>query len=346
MYNSQLNGILSAGLVLTFSIVLLFPIAAHAQFPRFKPTTIEYDTTFLDRSPSKWSVRLYSVTKYQQFKLNSRSTDATLRYAPNKFYGTGAGFSFNRLNLDLGFNAFKSNPHDDSENESRAFDFIGSLYSGQHLFEIYLQQSIGMFGWLNTGGDIILPGTDTTIAYREDISAFNFGVDYNLLFNSKKITFGSLIGTEIQKKSAGGAMAGLFFSAYDLHADSSIVPSAYAGIFEDHSEVTDAFVFNIGMSGGYAYTIVFPLHLYLTLSLAPGFSFSRSELKAHDEWYAAGHPVNLSFKLISRGAIGYGGKKVYGVLSLVNDKSFINISNKNYFIQDMGKVKLVFGYRI
>ncbi|MEO6167953.1 MAG: DUF4421 family protein [Chitinophagales bacterium] len=345
MLKHQLNSIFRVSLLLALPIVLLFPISANAQFPRFKPTTVEYDTAFLNRSPSKWSIRLYSVSKYQQFKVNSRSTDASLKYAPNKFYGTGLGVSYNRLNLDVGFNAFKSRPHDDSEHESRAFDFIGSLYSGQHLFEIYLQQSIGMFGWLNTTGDIIFPVGDTTIAYREDISAFNFGVDYNLLFNSKKITFGSLIGTEIQKKSAGGVLAGLFFSSYDLHADSSIVPAEYASIFEDHSEFTDAFVFNIGLSGGYAYTIVFPLHIYLTLSLAPGFSLSRSELKSHDEWYVAGHPVNLSFKLISRGALGYGGKKVYGVLSLVSDRSFLNISNKNYFMQDIGKLKLVFGYR-
>ncbi|MBK9732339.1 MAG: DUF4421 family protein [Chitinophagaceae bacterium] len=307
---------------------------------------VVYDTSFLNRAPSRWSIRLYSITKYQQFRMYSGSTEAGLRYAPNKFYGIGGGVSYNRLNLDLAFHSIANKPQNDSEHESSTFDFIGSLYAGQHLFEIFLQQSKGMFGSYEKSAAVTSTINDTTIGYRPDITAFNMGVDYNFLFNSNKLTFASLIGTEIQKKSAGGPMAGLFFSSYNLHADSSIVPAVYASVFEDHGELTDINTFNIGLSAGYAYTFVFPLHFFFTIALTPGFSFSRSEVKAYNEWYVAGNPVKVSLKLITRGALGYNGKKFYGILSMVNDQSLINISNENQFQQDLGKIKFVVGYRI
>ncbi len=331
-------------LLLCFSIQSAMPV--FAQLPRFKPTNIIYDTSYLNRTPSKWSIRLYTITKYQQFRLYSGSTSATLRYAPNKFLAIGGGASYNRLNLDLAFYSFANTPQNDHTHESKTFDFIGSLYTGQHVFELFLQQSTGMFGWLYKQGGILPSAADTIIPFRPDINTFDVGADYHFLFNSEKITFASLIGTEVQKKSAGGALAGVNFSSFNLHADSSIVPAAWSDIFEDHAEFTHLNVFNLGLSGGYAYTFVLPLHLFITLSIAPGISFTRSEVYANNEWYIAGDPVKVSLKLISRGGFGYSGKKVYGILSLVNDQILINLNNKNHFQEDLGKVKLVFGYRI
>lgn len=331
--------------ILGMAFLWLFVLPAKGQTKLFKSTVYDYDTAYINRAPSLWSIRLYSVNKYQLFRVNSRSTDASLHYAPNRFYALGIGGSYQRINLDLGVSAFVSKPQNDPVNKSRVFDFIGSLYAAQHLLEFYLQNGNGMFGWLRNNGNPAFPA-DTIIPYRHDINAFNFGLDYNYLFNSRKITMGTMIGTEIQKRSAGGALAGIFFSAYHLHADSSIVPVAYDPVFEDHAQFTDLGFFNLGLTGGYAYNVVLPRHLFLTLSATPGFSLSRSEIKAFNVWYVGGEPVNVAFKLIVRAAFGYGGKKMYGVVTVVNDRTFINFSNKNYFNQDIGKLKLVLGYRL
>ncbi|MBX7107067.1 MAG: DUF4421 domain-containing protein [Chitinophagales bacterium] len=331
-------------LLLCFAMQSTLPVVA--QLPRFKPTTIVYDTAYLNRSPSKWSIRLYTISKYQQFRLYSGSTGASLRYAPNKFLAIGGGASYNRLNLDLAFYSFSNNPQDDNTHESKTFDFIGSLYTGQHMFEIFLQQSTGMFGWLYENGGILPSAADTLIPFRPDINAFNVGADYHFLFNSERMTFASLIGTEVQKRSAGGALLGVNFNSFNLHADSSIVPVGWSAFFEDHGELNQLNIFNLGLSAGYGYTFVFPLHLFLTLSIAPGISFTRSEVYADNAWYVAGDPVKVSFKVISRGGFGYSGNKIYSILSLVNDQSLINLNHKNHFQEDLGKVKLVFGYRL
>jgi hypothetical protein len=318
---------------------------AMAQFTAADFNITEDDTSYIDRAPSKWSIRLYSVLKFQQFGISSNQTNNAIGYAPNKFYAFGMGFSRNALNLDLAFFEIKKNVAGDTVNKSKAFDFVGSLYAKAHLFEAHLHKSTGLYGWINENGGGILASQDIDIPYRPDISITALGINYNYLFNSGKITFGSISGLEIQKKSAGGPMAGVFFSVYDLHADSAIVPVEYDTLFESHTIITDAFMVTAGISAGYAYTFVLPKHFYLTLSLAPGVSVTRGELKANDEWYIGGVPVNISYKLISRGAFGYAGIKFYALISVVNDRNFLNISNDNYYLQDINKSKLVFGYR-
>lgn len=325
-------------------LFILVSLGSYAQFPRFKPPVVNYDTLYLNRSPSKWSIRLYTTSKYQQFRLNSASEKTTYVYQPTKYYGLGAGFTLYRLNLDLAVNAFSSKPGGNTTDKTSQLNFIGSLYSGAHIFEIAVQHEEGFFG--KPRGDGLPDSIATNYRFRDDIRTFNFGVDYNFLFNSKKYSFGSFMGTEIQKKSAGGALVGLFFSNYNLRADSSIIPADYIPYFEEHAVITDANIFALGLTGGYAYTFVFPLHIYLTLSLAPGFSLSRSELKENNEWYTGGTPVNFSPKLISRAAIGYGGMKFYTVATIMSDQSFIMIANKNNFNYDVQKLKLVIGYRL
>jgi hypothetical protein len=341
----MITGTRKTGRVTAISILfMLVTLGSYAQFPRFKPPVVDYDTAFLNRSPAKWSIRLYTASKYQQFRLNSRTEKTTYVYQPTKYYGLGAGFTLYRLNLDLAVNAFSSNPGGNTTDKSKQLNFIGSLYSGPHLFEISVQHEEGFFG--KPRGDGLPDSIDTEFRFRDDIRTFNFGVDYDYLFNSKKYSFGSFMGTEIQKKSAGGALVGLFFSNYNLRADSSIIPADYIPYFEEHTAITDANIFALGLTGGYAYTLVFPLHIYLTLSLAPGFSLSRSELKEDDVWYTGGAPVNFSLKLISRAAIGYGGMKFYTVASVMSDQSFMMIANKNNFNYDVQKLKFVVGYRL
>ncbi len=337
-------------LIKAISLLLLILIIRHgndamAQFSAASINNRETDSTYIDRDPSKWSIRMYSVLKYQQFGVTSGSTNSAFGYSPNKFLEFGMGFSLNGLNLDLAFFDIRNIIQEDTVNTSIAFDFVGSLYAKAHLFEAHLHKSTGLYGWINEDGGGIFASKDIDIPFRPDISITALGINYNYLFNSGRITFGSISGLEIQKKSAGGAIAGVFFSVYDLHADSAVVPEEHEPLFEYHTIVSDAFMVSAGISAGYAYTFVFPKHFYLTLSLAPGVSITRGELKAYGAWYIGGIPVNISYKLISRSAFGYAGKKFYAVISLVNDRNFLNISNDNYYLQDINKSKLVFGYR-
>jgi hypothetical protein len=334
-------------LILFFAIFMIVQMNQQikAQLPRKAPAEINYDTSFLDRSPSKWSLRLYSVSKFQQFYILSNSSNTNLHYTPTINLAVGAGISYNSLNIDLGVSAIFINPESDSSNNSKKFDFIGSLYSGPNLFEIYLQTTEGMYG--STRGRGLSSVLDASrFAYRPDISVFNFGVDYNYLFRWKKFTYGTLIGTEIQKRSTGSPMVGAYFSIYNLHADSSIISKDLSQYFDSHTLITDANIFTLGVDVGYGYTVVLPAHFYLTLSLAPGIGISKSDFKANNTWYEGGNPYNVSFKLVSRGALGYGGRKFYSVLAAVNDKGLTNISHKNYFLTDVTKLKLVFGYRL
>lgn len=332
---------------LLFQVFFVFALTgkqARAQFRPLAPPRLQVDSVYLNNIPSKWSLRLYSVTKFQNFKIHSNTTNAMVQYVPSIGYSIGAGFSYYHLGLDLGLQIVSVSP-DDNAHKSSSFDFIASRYEDHHGLEVYLQNTKGMFGSVSGSG---LPPeiNNATVVFRPDVRTFNIGVTYDYLFNPGKFSLNSINGTVIQKKSAGGAMAGIFFTDYDLRADSSIILNEHVNYFENHTSVSDANLFTLGLNGGYGYTLVMPFHFYFLAAVTPGIAFAKSDLKTDGEWYTGGNPLNVSFKLISRGALGYSGKKIYSVLSLLSDKNFINISNQNYFFQDAVKLKLAVGYRL
>lgn len=306
----------------------------------------EDDSLYLTRLPSKWSIRSYMVLKHQTLAVGSRNTGNAYGYGPNKTNEIGLGFSFYGLNLDLGFYSFKNHPQNDLENESKAFKFVSSLYAKAHLFETGLYKISGYFGSINEDGGGVFFEKDIPIAFRSDMSVTSLTLNYNYLFNSGKVTFGSMTGLEMQKRSAGGPLSGLYLSILDMHADSLLIPPAYESQFDSLANISDAFMLTAGISAGYAYTFVLPRHFFITLSFTPGISLTRSELKSANDWYIGGTPANLSYKLLTRAAAGYSGTKFYSVISLLNDTYLMNISHQNYFVQQMGKYKMVLGYRL
>lgn len=304
------------------------------------------DSLYLNRLPSKWSLRTFMVLKHQAFAVGSRTTSNAYGYSPNKTNEIGLGFSFYGLNLDLGFYSFKHYPQNDRENESKAFKFVSSLYAKAHLFEAGLYKINGYFGAINEAGGGVFFEKDIPIAFRSDISLTSLTMTYNYLFNSGKITFGSMTGLEMQKRSAGGPMSGFYMGILDMHADSLLIPPGYESKFDSLANISDAFMLTAGINAGYAYTFVLPKHFFVTLSFTPGISLTRSELKSGYGWYVGGKPANLSYKLLTRAAAGYSGPKFYTVVSLLNDTYLMNISDQNYFVEKISKYKMVVGYRL
>ena len=196
---------------LTLSVIFLlssFTKVSLAQFPLRKFASRPYDSTYIDRNLPTWSLRIYSVCKYQQFSLINTASNTIAKFRPTYRYGIGLGFSYKQLTLDLGANLFYANTDNNTDHRTKNIDFVASLYTSFNALEINAQRYHGFFEEE--------PGITDSIGrvWRDDIRTFNFGLYYNLVFSSHKFSAASsFLGVERQLKSAGSFFADPHFAS-------------------------------------------------------------------------------------------------------------------------------------
>lgn len=295
-----------------------------------KPTRI--DTSFINSRTSVWSVRVYGISKYNQFSISDGNTNAL--FYPDIKLGIGLGFSYRNLALDLAFNISSSNPIHKSEN----IGFISSLYFNQYLVDAELQ-----FYNHYTISEKDISSGELFSQYRTDINVINTGLNYNYNFNYRKFSFNApFIGTEIQKHSAGSPLLGVYANYFDLRADSSIFPTIANNEINPQSKFTQVNLASVGITAGYAFTFVLPHHFYITLSLTPKIGVSAGQVKTNSYQDV---PLSLTPGILTRNAVGYSGKKFYGFISVLGDYNILRIRAGNDLYYDPVKAKILIGFR-
>ena len=140
------------------------------------------------------------------------------------------------------------------------------------------------------------PSRDT-FPKRPDISVFNVGYNFQYIFNHERYSYkAAFIQNEWQKKSAGSFTAG-FNAFYVINsADSSIIPGEvnpedlFYGLQYKRSDAI-----NVGIHGGYYYTLVISQHFFISAGLSVGPSFGYSWLNNNDPKRYHSSDINLSF---------------------------------------------------
>src|SRR5689334_20101618 len=102
-----------------------------------------WDTAYIERYPTRWSIRLYEVSKSLKFTINNKANDVSTSFDPNSKAAIGLGGSYLNYALDLGLNVSKKK--NDPQNSTNSFDFISSLYAWQHIFDFNFQWYSGFF---------------------------------------------------------------------------------------------------------------------------------------------------------------------------------------------------------
>jgi hypothetical protein len=315
-------------------ILILLGIVLYSQFV-FGQTIhkSKIDTNFINHRTARWSIRAYGISKYNEFTLSDETARAL--FFPDVKLGAGLGFSFHNIALDFAFNIYSDNRGHESENLS----LVSSIYINKNLldleFQVYNRYTVSVSD-AATGG--------TLSEYRDDITVINAGINYDYNFNYHRFSFNApFIGTEIQKRSSGSPLVGFFLNYINLSSDSSVIPNVLANEFSPQLRLTEANLATIGVSAGYAFTLVLPRHFYITLSLTPKIGVTSGELIGDNDRSV---PVGLTPGFLTRNSIGYAGKRFYGFLSLLGDYNIIHLGGNNTLYYDPVKAKFLIGYRI
>lgn len=300
-----------------------------------KPQITDFDTTYILSNKRKLTITIPVSKKYYGFNLLDYSSGNKIKFQPNNFYHIG--FNFSNMFLTFGFVPnlkFGAKPERGS---TKSVDYQLTIIGRRVITDINYQNYRGMYS--QDYSDL------QTIVVRPDIKLISYGVNTMFVFNYKKYSLrGAFSFTDVQRKSSGSFMAGLYHSHIDFTCDDStyIAPfePSFSLLIKNMRKTT---VIAVGLSGGYGYTWVYKKILFSTaLNIGAGGQKLNYILNDHN-MHAL--PLNMALHLTGKASLRYDNLRFFSGIMATYDNNYsafvMHINTTNY----LGKVVVFAGYR-
>lgn len=196
-----------------------------------------------------------------------------LLYRPNLPGNFGLAMDYSWLSIYLNLRTLSSNESIERRGETRQIAFRFGVNRRAIWSNVFFIHSRGLF---LQNPDLVFPDWNIKqqgYLKRPDIDKFTFFANSTYAFNAKRFSYrAALWQGELQKKSAGSPIIGLFFryNGFKSRNEKSLLPQEIGYLFPPNADLIAFRGFNIGVNIGYAYTLVILDHLFMTLSVWPG----------------------------------------------------------------------------
>lgn len=308
------------------------------------PKVPAYDTNYIKNQKHKLTITIPVAKKFYGFSLTDLEKKRTMRFSPNNYYHVG--FNFSNIILTFGFSPgikFGAKPN---RGNTSSTDFQLTIIGRKVITDLNYQSYNGFYIY-NTSDFKISETAGDTIVVRPDINVTSFGINTYYVFNSRKYSLrGAFSFTDVQKKSAGSFMAGVYHSHVVFSSnDSSFIRSPFMNNFSPIlRQINQISQISAGLSGGYGYTFViykkFSYSIAVNLGLGAQKTYYRT-IDGHDESFK----LNLATNMNAKNALRYDNMRFFvGVLATYDNNFAFNevmFNNTKYIARVVGFV----GYR-
>jgi hypothetical protein len=270
-----------------------------------------FDTTYYKSYDKEITARAFIAHKYTRLILTEPS--GTLKYRPNTppNIGIGATYRFLTINLSAGLGFFAP-PGDKGKTHyvdlqthfywrTLSVDLFGQFYRGYYIPE-------GSFA-----------GQQEEYS-RPDVQVSFVGASAYYVVNFRHFSNRAyLIQDEWQQRSAGSLLLGLGIYYGRIRADSALAPSR---IREDSTRynIQSAHYFQMGPGIGYAYSLVFKRHYFLTGGATVAAALGHNREYGNESADRFGVTPIITYRL----AAGYNGSVWGANVSWVNNQSSVS----------------------
>ncbi len=307
-----------------FGYLNLFAFATHAQFLAkiFKQDST--DSRYYEANDTLSNTRFYVSQKLTNPVLKSSDGNQKVRYRSNGNTNLGVGNTYGWLTINIGLNFKFMNNDDDLRGKTRFLDLHTQIVGRPYVVDVYGQFYKGAYLMPESGN---LP-KGTPYPTRPDIYTQQIGFSSYFIPNWRKFSYAaSVTQRDWQKKSAGSFLFGGEFFTGKIKGDSALVPVERSSHFK-FPEIFKVKYYEIGVGGGYAYTLVIHNHWFISASAIT--SISAGFMQNY-----AGEDVEGSFYIkpnfMLRPSVGYNSKKFNGSVYIF--ASQVNAGNSNGIYQ-------------
>lgn len=307
------------------------------------PKISAFDTTYIKNNNRRLTITIPVAKKFYGFNITDLETNQTLKFSPNNYYHVG--FNFSNIILTFGFSPgikFGSKPN---KGTTKSKDFQLTVIGSRVITDINYQSYEGFYLYNTNDYEVTKTDDDTTIV-RPDIRVESFGINTMYVFNSKKYSLrGAFSFTDVQLKSAGSFMAGVYHSNVAfVAADSTIIKYPFIIKFSPNlTEINKISQLTVGLSGGYGYTFVYKKIIF-SIAVNVGVGGQKTYYRTLSGG-SQSLKLNLAANINAKNAIRYDNQKFFiGVLTSYDNNVAFNpqvFNTEKYIARIVGFV----GYR-
>lgn len=316
----------SKALLLIACISFLFTFTAASQ----------HDTVYYTSYNNLVTSRFYFSQKYTTLRIRNNKEDYNLNYSPNTTLnmGVGATYRWATLNLAYGFGFLNT---DQNRGKTRYLDLQFHGYGKKIVIDVLGQFYKGFY--LYPKGRA---AAQREYYKRPDLGVNLIGTSIQYVVNNKRFSFrSSVFQNEWQKKSAGTFLVGFETHIGRINADSTMTPHIISPVAADMNQYKTSF-FDVGLNGGYAYTLVIKRNYFVTGAATISFDYGFSNVVDQE---GSKHHSGITSNTLFRLGTGYNSERWGVSLVFVNNDVRLAKAADYSFSLHAGNVRLNFIYR-
>jgi hypothetical protein len=257
------------------------------------------------------------------------------------------GASYRRLTLNIGVPMPFVNTDKDTRGRTRYVDAQANLHTASQSSNIFLQVFKG-YHITSHESSALQWEQPTAFPYRADLLQYNIGISSLRIMDPGRFSYRAAFNQDAwQKRSQGSWLLGGYLTTYVVHADSGLVPARITEQFTERSDLRNGVFTDLGVLGGYAYTLVVQQHWFATLSGALGGGPAAQFLRA-DRGTGTFRTNSMGFGWHAqlRAAIGYNSRTHYVGVVFNQENIGYPMTRNNGFAWDVGNIRLIFAMHL
>lgn len=325
----------------TWTILILCPILINAQSEAKEQIEIDSSSSqvYYNNLNNQFILRFFLAHKANGVEISKGGK--SLRYRPNGTMSLGVGFNYKFLGLAISVGLPTTQDQTYKYGKTQRLDLQVSIYSKAIGADAHIQSYKGYY--LANPSDFNQWNEDY-YPQLTDMQVSTIGANLFYIFNNDKFSYKApFIGNQVQKKSAGSAVTGLFFILDEVKTDSGFIPKEIVDTTWNSYDIKSFKATTFGITAGYLYTFVIGKKgFFISLAGVPGIGYRKYAVV--DINNNEGSEQLLALHLMSRIALGYTRSNLF-----VNLTSAFNLRNYEYNSYNMGisteQIRLTFGLR-
>lgn len=285
-------------------------------------------------------LRFYILQKSNSVDL-SRDNES-LRYRPNGTFSLGLGFNYKWLGLGVSIGIPTSVEQNQKYGRTKRFDLQVNLYSKRIGADAHIQNYKGYY---LANPDKFTDWEEDYYPQLPDMNVSTLGASVYYIFNSDRFSYrAAFVGNQVQRRSAGSAVTGLFFSQDEVYTDSGFIPKEIGDTTWTGYDLKSFKATTFGINAGYMYTFVIGQKgFFISLAAVPGIGYREYLIKVIPDSTEIKELVAMH--LLGRIAIGYTRSNYFFNLS-----AGFNLRNYEYKSYSMSlstdQLRFTFAWRI
>ena len=310
---------------------------------RLEKRPVDFDTTYIKTNKRKLTISLPVAKKFYGYNLHDLSTNKSFKVSPNHYYQVG--FSLSNLIVTFGVFPGIRFGDDPDKGKTRGVNLQVTVIGRKIITDLNVQNYRSFYTY-NSSEFQIKGLVPDSFNVRPDIKLFSFGINTMYVFKPRKYSLrGAFSFADVQRKSAGSFMAGVYHSYAELRGeDTTLVSYPFRDNFSDQvNTIKKLTSTTLGLSIGYGYTYVYKKIIFSNC-LNVGMGGQTTNFYTIDDSHFK-QPICSSVHVNAKSTLRYDDLRFFsGVLATYENNyalSTTNFKTENY----MAKVMVFVGYR-